>query len=154
MEKENNVTPITESPAEQATEEVSLTVKFSKPYRFEDKTYKEIDLSGLDNLTAEDMIAADQQGNRPPRGVLQTAVPQRCHQDQEQGDQFFLRRGIRAGNGKQLRKICLELSLSLRTGVDYFLRLSLWELTDTAKEAADTIGKWRKRIPTGYKNRR
>ena len=59
MEKENNVTPITESPAEQATEEVSLTVKFSKPYRFEDKTYKEIDLSGLDNLTAEDMIAAD-----------------------------------------------------------------------------------------------
>ena len=66
MEKENNVTPITESPAEQAAEEVSLTVKFSKPYRFEDKTYKEIDLSGLDNLTAEDMIAADKYLTRKP----------------------------------------------------------------------------------------
>lgn len=58
MDKENNITSITETPAEQA-EEVSLTVKFSKPYRFEDETYKEIDLSGMDNLTAEDMIAAD-----------------------------------------------------------------------------------------------
>lgn len=33
--------------------------KFSKPYKFEDATYTEIDLSGLESLTAEDMIAAE-----------------------------------------------------------------------------------------------
>lgn len=56
MDKENNLTLITETtPAEKITTKVT----FSKPYRFEDKTYKEIDLSGLESLTAEDMIAAD-----------------------------------------------------------------------------------------------
>jgi hypothetical protein len=42
-----------------ADEENLLIVKFSKPYQFEGNTYKEVDLSGLDSLTAEDMIAAD-----------------------------------------------------------------------------------------------
>lgn len=40
-------------------EEASTLVKFSKPYRFEGKTYSEVDLSGMDDLSAEDMIAAD-----------------------------------------------------------------------------------------------
>lgn len=62
MEKDSIVTPITE--AAPAEEEASSIVKFSKPYAFEGKTYKEIDLSGLDNLTAEDMIAADKYLNR------------------------------------------------------------------------------------------
>lgn len=45
--------------AEIAAEEDSSIVKLSKPYHFEDQTYTEIDLSGMDSLTAEDMIAAD-----------------------------------------------------------------------------------------------
>lgn len=32
---------------------------FNKPYTFEGETYDKIDLSGLDNLTAADMIAAN-----------------------------------------------------------------------------------------------
>lgn len=40
-------------------EEDSLIVKFGKPYKFEGKEYKEVDLSGLENLSAADMIAAD-----------------------------------------------------------------------------------------------
>jgi len=59
MNKENNVTPITEATAAPVEEETSAILKFSKPYHFEDKTYTELDLSGLDSLTAEDMIAAD-----------------------------------------------------------------------------------------------
>ena len=39
-------------------------MKFSKPYSFEGKTYTEINLAGLDNLTAEDMIAAEKYTNR------------------------------------------------------------------------------------------
>lgn len=34
-------------------------VVFNKPYTFEDETYEKIDLSGLDDLTAADMIAAN-----------------------------------------------------------------------------------------------
>lgn len=51
-----NTTPV-EAPASEA--EATTLVKFSKPYKFEGQTYSEIDLSGMDSLTAEDMIAAE-----------------------------------------------------------------------------------------------
>jgi len=34
-------------------------VRFSKPYHFEGQDYTEIDLSGMEDLTAKDMIAAE-----------------------------------------------------------------------------------------------
>lgn len=34
-------------------------IVFNKPYKYEDKTYDDIDLSGLENLKASDMIAAN-----------------------------------------------------------------------------------------------
>lgn len=40
-------------------DESSTLVKFIKAYRFEGKDYTEVDLSGMDGLSAEDMIAAD-----------------------------------------------------------------------------------------------
>ena len=40
-------------------DEESLIVKFSKPYKFEGREYTEVDLSGLEDLSAEDMISAD-----------------------------------------------------------------------------------------------
>lgn len=33
-------------------------VVFNKPYVFEDKEYKEVDLAGMENMSAADMIAA------------------------------------------------------------------------------------------------
>lgn len=39
--------------------EGEYVVVFAKPYTFEGKTYEKVDLSGLDNLTASDMIAAN-----------------------------------------------------------------------------------------------
>lgn len=42
-----------------AEEDDKLVIKLSKPYRFEGKTYGEIDLHGLEDLTAADMIAAN-----------------------------------------------------------------------------------------------
>lgn len=53
---ENNVTAIGTA---EAAEENSTVVKFSKPYHFEDNVYTEIDLGGIEDLSAEDMIAAD-----------------------------------------------------------------------------------------------
>ena len=40
-------------------EEESLVIKFKKPYIFEGKSYTEIDLSGMDDLTGADMIAGN-----------------------------------------------------------------------------------------------
>lgn len=37
-------------------EEVELVIKFKKPYNFEDETISEIDLSGLENITGNDMV--------------------------------------------------------------------------------------------------
>ncbi len=40
-------------------EENQYLIIFNKPYKFEDNTYTKIDLSGLDDLKASDMIAAN-----------------------------------------------------------------------------------------------
>lgn len=37
----------------------SLLIKFKKPYVFEGQTYQEVDLSGLENLTATAMIKVE-----------------------------------------------------------------------------------------------
>lgn len=51
------------SEIEETTEESSVVV-LSKPYTFEDKIYKELDLSGLSELTTEDMVAAEKYMSR------------------------------------------------------------------------------------------
>lgn len=49
-----------EQSAEQEEEEnVSMVIKFKKPFVFEGKTYTEIDLSALENVTVEDMVAVN-----------------------------------------------------------------------------------------------
>ncbi len=45
-------------PAENVEDEDRI-VKFSKTYKFEGREYSEVDLSGLENITAVDMIEAD-----------------------------------------------------------------------------------------------
>lgn len=45
--------------AEAAEADDGLVVTFNKPYRFEGETYRTVDLSGIENISAEDMIAAD-----------------------------------------------------------------------------------------------
>lgn len=46
------------------TEDNDLYVKFRKPYLFEDKTYEGIDLSGLEDLSGDDMIAVQRKMER------------------------------------------------------------------------------------------
>ena len=47
MEKEKNIP----SPAEETDITPDTVVKFSRSYNFEGKTYSEVDLSGMDDLT-------------------------------------------------------------------------------------------------------
>ena len=49
---------ITTAAETQKQEENKYLIKFHKPFIFEDETYKEIDLSGLEDLSAKDMIQA------------------------------------------------------------------------------------------------
>ena len=55
MDKEKNIP----SPAEETDITPDTVVKFSRSYSFEGKTYSEVDLSGMDDLTAKDMIEAE-----------------------------------------------------------------------------------------------
>ena len=64
MEKDNipeiaEITAINDVPEQEAEDQDTFEVTFSKPYRFEGKVYEKIDLSGLQDLTAEDMIQAE-----------------------------------------------------------------------------------------------
>lgn len=68
-------------------DESSTLVKFSKAYRFEGKDYTEVDLSGMDDLSAEDMIAADRYLTRS----------QGCHQCRLRCDSVDHRPNRRSG---------------------------------------------------------
>lgn len=46
------------APAPEPEEENKYVIKFRKPFVWEDNTYTEIDMSGLEDLSAKDMIAA------------------------------------------------------------------------------------------------
>ena len=50
-------------------EEESLVIRFGKPYRFEGREYTELDLSGLEDLTAADMIALENQYEKRNPGI-------------------------------------------------------------------------------------
>lgn len=68
-------------------------------------------------------------------------------------DQFFVQAGIRPENVRALKKICLQLSMLLHTGVDYFMDMPVTELEEAIAEV-ERIGKEKHRIRTGHKNRR
>lgn len=66
---------ITETTEE--TEELSNIVKFSKPFNFEGTEYKEVDLSGVENLTGKDMIEAQKEygkGNFAPNAMPEVDI--------------------------------------------------------------------------------
>lgn len=57
--QENTTTAATAAaPAPEPEEENKYVIKFRKPFIWEDNTYTEIDMSGLEDLSAKDMIAA------------------------------------------------------------------------------------------------
>lgn len=57
-------------------EEVSMVITFKKPYKFEGKEYTEIDLSGLDDLQASDMIAVNKYMQRTSGGGSIDVMPE------------------------------------------------------------------------------
>lgn len=59
-QKEQEKIPVTTAaePAPEQEEENKYLIKFRKPFIWEDNTYTEIDMSGLEELSAKDMIQA------------------------------------------------------------------------------------------------
>lgn len=71
MSEENRIMMETEAVENAAffDEENELLLKFRKPYLFEGKEYTEIDLSGMENMTAADMIAINKAMQRGSAGI-------------------------------------------------------------------------------------
>lgn len=61
-EAENNVTEVIDKRGDVI--ENDLVVNLHKPYKFEGSTYEKINLTGLEDLTTEDMIATNKILNR------------------------------------------------------------------------------------------
>lgn len=62
-------------------QEESLILKFRKPYKFEGQEYTEVDLSGLEDMVASDLCAAERilkkQGIVDP--LMEMSLPMACH---------------------------------------------------------------------------
>lgn len=72
MEKDNRALEAVENTAsvnEEIEEENNLEIVFKKPYKFEGKEYDKVDLSGLEDLQASDMIAANKYMQRTSAGI-------------------------------------------------------------------------------------
>lgn len=50
--------PMEEITDEEETEENPLIVKFTKPYTYEDKTYEEVDLTNIENMSGAQLCVA------------------------------------------------------------------------------------------------
>ncbi len=61
MEKQNEKVVNIEAPKEKVAEENDNIVKFTRTYNFEGEEIKEVDMSGMEDLTANDMIQANKQ---------------------------------------------------------------------------------------------
>lgn len=65
-EQETVEATVSETPVD---DEDSLVIKFKKPFTFEQKEYEEIDLTGLEDLTAQDMVSVDRILKRHNSGI-------------------------------------------------------------------------------------
>lgn len=69
MEYQEDPSSVGENGGGDDNEEESLVIKLKKPYLFEQKEYTEINLTGLDELKASDMIALEKQYDRRAPGI-------------------------------------------------------------------------------------
>lgn len=68
MEEQENTSVMGEEDPREDDEEESPVIRFKKPYLFEGKEYTEVDLSGLEDMTSEDLIAVEKQYDRNNKG--------------------------------------------------------------------------------------
>ena len=87
---------VTTVPADESDDDGGLYIKFRKPYEFERKTYDGIDLSGLEDLTGNDMIAVNKIMSRTSSSVEimpEVSMEYACHlaaRASKQPVEFFL----------------------------------------------------------------
>ena len=56
------------------------------------------------------------------------------YEDQEHGGNFFLRRRIKLDDTKELRKLCLALSINLNSDFNNFESMSIFDLLDVCED--------------------
>ncbi len=74
MEAQENTTAMGVGEDSAEGEEESIVIKFGRPYLFDRREYTEIDLSGMENLTGDDMVAINRHMARSLSGSA--AVPE------------------------------------------------------------------------------
>lgn len=145
-------------------EEDELIVKFRKPYKFEDDTFTELDLHGLEDLTGRTLTAIEKAFNKTgvssfvpestttyakivatkvtglPAEFFEDLPGRRDPEDQKRRCGFFVQRRVRHDSGADIQKTAVHLAMATNTGIDFFTDLPLDEYIDIAKEVSE-IGK-------------
>ena len=123
--------------------ELDGVLKLSKPYIFEGKTYTEIDLSGLENIKAIDMIEANKLYDRSggfsimPELSMEYAFIIASKATNKPIELFYgLPPVLSPDDGKTIRKIIIQLSIRLRTSIEYLSNLSVFELFEIVSEVS------------------
>ena len=85
--------------------------------------------------------------------VLPWDVPERAYESEEPRYGFFIRSGLSPSDTMKLRKIAVQLSMTVNMGMDALLSMPISDLLDTIKEVAEVVDD-RKRIQASHQNRR
>lgn len=123
-------------------EEDELIVKFRKPYKFEDDTFTELDLHGLEDLTGRTLTAIEKAFNKTgvssfvPEStttyakIVATKVtglpaefskifrPQRSRR-LKTPLWVFIQRRVRHDSGADIQKTAVHLAMATNTGIDF-----------------------------------
>ncbi len=72
---------------------------------------------------------------------------------EKQGDGFFIRVGLSPASVRELRKIAIQLSMTLNMGMDKLMSMPISDLLDIIREVREVVDD-RKRIQARNQNRR
>ena len=97
-------------------------------------------------------MCAGIQGIRSAGRVFPGIKTEGCNEGKKPRDGFFVRSGISPEDGANLYKVILRLSIQLKTGMDFFLHLSIFDLKNIIEEVV-ALGK-QQRVQIGNKDRR
>ena len=141
-------------------EEDELIVKFRKPYKFEDDTFTELDLHGLEDLTGRTLTAIEKAFNKTgvssfvPESTTTyakivatkvTGLPAEFFEDLPAAEIQKIKNAVvgflyKDESGADIQKTAVHLAMATNTGIDFFTDLPLDEYIDIAKEVSE-IGK-------------
>ena len=92
-------------------------------------------------------------GGKTARGIFYPASAKGGNENKKQGNGFFIWLGLRPGDVPKLKKIAIELSMTVQAGLLELYALPVPDFLELVKEVTEVVHK-RKRVSNGNQNSR